>query len=338
MALACGVLFYPFERADGQELRLQATPFTAWLDLEAFSDGRSPRMALPIWLDSVQKQSTPEGAGRQQSTTFRLRLRRLDALNSAIQLRLYFHDRSGMDLNVSGWSETGVRLYHSGSLGSGLDLPTSEALTIAVAEMDYIDVSVIGDGRSLRGALVTTLTKSEISHALDFQSGGGVADAFGGSPPAQPQADDIALFGRIKATLDREIVRFGPEDPKEQVFEFELQAQPLIAVVSFEVLNADPLHPLNVSANGTPIGAVSMQLPDLADLAYHGSVRPLEKGMRFRYTGWLRAQLVIPGSNLHAGLNKVTLQLDKHAGPVAVRCLEIQLKHNWSGLNYNLAP
>jgi hypothetical protein len=60
--------------------------------------------------------------------------------------------------------------------------------------------------------------------------------------------------------------------------------------------------------------------------------------MRFRYTGWLKAQLVIPGSSLQAGLNKLALQVNKQSGPVAVRSIEIQLKHNWSGFNYRLNP
>jgi hypothetical protein len=337
-ALGCGSLLSPSQRLHAQTLRHQPTPFTAWLDFTAFESGISPRLALPIWLESVQKQNTPVDAALRPSTTFRLRLRRMGALNTAIQLRLFYQDRPEADLNVSGWSETGARLYDSGPLGSGLDLPASDSLTIPVAEMDYIDVRVGGDGRNLRGALVTTLTKSEVQHALDFQSSGAVLDAFGAPPPVQPEADDIALYGRVKATIDRSVVRFDATDPKEQLFEFELEAQPLIAMVSFEVLNADPLYPMHVCMNGAPAGTVSVQLPDLADPAYSGSARPLERDMRFRYTGWLRAQLIIPGSSLQAGLNKLALQVNKQSGPVAVRSIEIQLKHNWSGFNYRLNP
>ena len=60
--------------------------------------------------------------------------------------------------------------------------------------------------------------------------------------------------------------------------------------------------------------------------------------MRFRYAGWLRAQRVIPGSALRAGLNKVVLQLNGESGPVAVRAVELQLKYNSPALDYTLPP
>jgi len=60
--------------------------------------------------------------------------------------------------------------------------------------------------------------------------------------------------------------------------------------------------------------------------------------LHFQYNGWLRGQQVIPGSALRAGLNKITLRLTKDSGPVAVRTVELQLKHHWRHLDYKLSP
>jgi len=68
-----------------------------------------------------------------------------------------------------------------------------------------------------------------------------------------------------------------------------------------------------------------------------GIVRPLAP-MRFHYAGWLHGQVILPGSALKAGHNTLTLQLPSGASPVAIRAIELQLKHNWRILDYQIAP
>jgi hypothetical protein len=188
---------------------------------------------------------------------------------------------------------------------------------------------VAGDGSNLRGAYLSTLKAHEAKHALDFDPAGTVEDPFGKSPPAAPPADDQLLYGRIRATIDPGVVKIAPPETARARYEFDLDAAPLLAVCAFEVLNADPLEPLYVWVNDRPVGPVAVRFPDLADPGFQAASSPLERDLRFHYTGWLRAQVVIRGSYLNGGTNKIVLSLNEQAKPVAVRNVEIQLKHPW---------
>ncbi len=273
-----------------------------------------------------------------EKTTFRIRLRRLGNLNSEVQLRLFFRDDPGMSPTVTGWTETGGKIYTSSSLGAGLGLPTSEKITVPVAGLDYLDIETPGNGELLRGTFIATLRKYEARHALDFEPSDAVHDPFHGPPEAQPARDDSYLYGRVKATIDVATVKLVPRAAPRSAYAFELDAVPLLAVVTFEALNIDPLHPPDLTINDRPLGRVALQLPDLADPGYQGEVRALERDMRFRYTGWVRCQQVVSGSSFLAGLNKLAISLNKDSGPIAVRAVEIELKHYWQQLEYHLTP
>jgi hypothetical protein len=218
-----------------------------------------------------------------------------------------------------------------------LGLPTSETLSFPTAGVDFVEVTVAGDGRNIRGVFFAMLKTQEMQRALDFAPPSIQIDAFGNAAPAAPRTDDLTLYGRVRATIDPGVLKLTPA-AFNGTWEFALEAPPLLAMVTFEALNADALAPLEVIVNGRPLGPATVQMPDLADPSYLGLVRPLESDMRFRYTGWLRCQKVIPGSVLKAGANEITIQLHPESGPVAVRAVELQLKHNWKNLDYNLSP
>ena len=204
-------------------------------------------------------------------------------------------------------------------------------------DVDYLEIESPGDGSNLRGAFVTTLKEVSTHQALDFSAPSDIEDPFENLAPARSEREDAYLYGRVKATLEAGPVKLGPTDPAV-TFEFELDARPLMAVVAFEILDVDPVYPPEITVNQRPLGAVALHVPDLADPGYEGTVRPLDPDMRFRYAGWLRCQKVIYGTALAAGLNKLVLQLNSHSGPVAIRAVEIQLKHNWQNLDYKLVP
>lgn len=310
-----------------QELQMQATPFSVWLDLEALGKPNAPKVALPIWMESVIRETTPARSAQPEKTTVRIRLRRFGHLNGEVQLRLFFFDKPEAGPIVTGWTETGSEPYMSPVLGLGLNLPSSETLVIPAGQLDYLDITVPGDGATLRGAYLSTLKTHEAKHALDFDPVSLIEDPFGKSPSLTPPLDDQSLYGRIRATIDPGVVKIAPPDAPRARYEFELDAQPLLAACTFEVLNADPLEPLFVWVNDRPIGAVNLHFPDLADPGYQAVTRPFDRESGFHYTGWLRAQVVIRGSYLSSGLNKIVLSLNEHSSPVAVRSLEIQLKH-----------
>jgi len=362
--------------AHAQELVSQPTPFTVLLDFAVLQHPAAPKQALPIWLESVQvipaKPATDAaltgttGLPEQQEpahTVFRIRLRSMPGLNDTILLRLFFDDRPDAHPTVTAWSETAERGFASGPLGAGLELPVSESMSIPTQGVDYVDIDVPGNGSNVHKALLTTLKKSTVATALDFApaavpgAADPVVDPFGNAAPQPISENDSFLFGRVRATLQAEVVKLAPLAPATSAtegavesgtstpastrtsiaYEFNLEAAPLLAFIALDVLNADPLAPLQAWVNDTPLGTITPQFPDLADPAYTGIVRPLQP-MRFCYAGWLHGQLIIPGSALHAGNNTITLALPPEASPVAIRALELQLKNNWRILDYTLAP
>lgn len=320
----------------GQELREESTPFSVWLDFNRLAINRWPRTGLPPWMESVFAEAGKAENGTP-STTYRLRFREIRNLNKEMQLRLFFDDIKAAAPKITGWSETGTLRFERGPLGSGIGLPTSETLIYPAAGVDFIEITVAGDGRNIRGVFLAMLKTQEMQRALDFTPSSAQVDAFGNVQPAAPKADDLTLFGRVRATLDPGVVKLTPE-AFSATWEFALEAPPLLAMITFEVLNADALAPLEFIVNDRPLGPVAVLQPDLADPSYLGLVRPLESNMRFRYTGWLRCQKIIPGSALRAGGNRITVQLHPESGPVAVRAVELQLKHNWKNLDYTLVP
>jgi hypothetical protein len=60
--------------------------------------------------------------------------------------------------------------------------------------------------------------------------------------------------------------------------------------------------------------------------------------MRFHYTGWLGCQRAVPGSALRQGLNRLTFRLNKDSGSVAIRVVDLQLKHHWQSFDYTVTP
>jgi len=340
-----------------QSLEITPTPFTTLID---FSQLRHPAgkmleaaQSRPIWLESVQMVDDPtdlaQGKGTARTeTVFRIRLRSMPGLNDTLLLRLFFQDKAEAHPVVTGWSETGDKRYTSPRLGAGLELLASESLVIPTAGIDYLEITTPGDGSALRQAFLASLRRGETQNAFDFVPRPGAArftDPFEGSAadlPALPAENDTFLFGRTRAILEAEPVRLATESDPEGIqtvhFEFNLESEPLLAMVTFYVLAADPTAPLLAWANDEPVGAVAMQLPDLADPGYSGVSRPLER-MRFQYAGWIRCQKVIPAKTLRAGKNTFSLQLPgEAASSVVLRKIELQLKNHWQKLDYTLLP
>src|SRR5262249_27242940 len=112
--------------------------------------------------------------------------------------------------------------------------------------------------------------------------------------------------------------------------------QPLTALLSFEIANPRIDAPPEVYVNGQNIGPVAITLPDLADPGYRGESEPLTTEMHFNYTGWLRAQKIVPTTMLKAGVNDVALPNGAAAGAAAIRATQIQLKYIWDKSDYLL--
>jgi hypothetical protein len=329
--LACSGVF-------AQELVEQPAPFTAWLDFNVLGRANAPQPSLPIWFESFQSDTHPATATSPSRTIFRLRMRRMPALHRDVMLRVYFDDLPDMQPLITAWTETGRERFRSEVLGTGIGLPTQATLLIPVEDTDYVEIEVPGDGTNVRGAFISSVKAAEIKQAFDFNPLPLINDPFGKQPEVRPTQDDTRIFGRVKATVDDQIARLDHNGDEAVEWTFELASQPLAAIVSFEVLNADFTAPPMVSVNGGKPVPANVQWPDLSDPGFRGESRALEPGMRFQYTGWLRAQIAVPGFQMTGGLNKVTVTLSDESGSIAVRNVELQLKQNWKHFDYILTP
>ena len=335
LALACAAALATAQ--DAGVIPEQPTPFSVWLDLIALSKPGAAKPALPIWFESFQNEPVAAKDDEPPKTVYRMRLRRMPTLHREILLRIFFDDLPGVQPAASAWTESGRELFRGPAMGVGAGLPTNESITVPLDGADYLDIAVPGDGSNIRGVLASSLKDAAAKQTIDFHPAAEVQDPFGNIAAAQPAEDDSKLFGRVKATVDTGIVRLSRKGEGTVQWQFGLAGQPLAAVVTFDVLNADLTAPPIVFVNDGQPGYASVHFPDLADPGFRGESRPLE-GMRFQYTGWLRAQFIIPGKVLHSGQNAVNISVGDDSGTIAVRNVELQLKHNWKHFDYILTP
>ena len=318
--------------------RMRPTPFTVWLDFEELNRPDAPQTALPIWLEGVETMTALRPDGDVSVTSYRIRFRRFATLNQQLLFRLYFEDTLGKNPIVSAWSEVGDPVFSTAPLGEGLGLPTSETLTIPMKNVDYIDLDVPGNGKSVRGLLLSTLDHADILHSVDFALPTQTADPFGGTL-APPEADiDEEVFGRLEAKLDDQPTILSRKEGQTIGFEFEIETVPLVALVTFEILNAQVATPPQVIMNLSPLGPAALTLPNMADPGYTGTVLPLLDNMEIHYTGWIRGQCIIPASTLSPGANTIYLQSTVETGAVAVRAISLQLKYDNRTFDYSLKP
>ncbi len=82
---------------------------------------------------------------------------------------------------------------------------------------------------------------------------------------------DVALYGRVKATLDNTTVKLTTGKQQTMTWEFNLEAPPLLTMASFEVSNADGQAPLEITVNDQPVGPVTIAWPTWPIPAISGS-------------------------------------------------------------------
>jgi len=111
----------------------------------------------------------------------------------------------------------------------------------------------------------------------------------------QPSARDLALYGRVKATLDTGTVKLSAPDKPAMTWEFDLQTAPLGAAAQSGSAQCGRTGAHADHRERSTAREITVQLPDLADPGYVGSVRPLVDGMHFRYGG------LVAGAKDHRG-------------------------------------
>ncbi|MFL6554365.1 MAG: hypothetical protein ACJ8LV_13485, partial [Chthoniobacterales bacterium] len=147
---------------------------------------------------------------------------------------------------------------------------------------------------------------------------------------------DVENFGTVTATLAIEAIQLDARKQQNAVFQFPIEAQPLTALLTFEIANPRIDAPPEVFVNGQNIGPVALTLPDLADPGYRGESEPLTTEMHFNYTGWLRAQKIVPATLLNVGANDLVVTNGAGTGASAIRATQVQLKYIWDKSDYLL--
>lgn len=309
---------------------------SAWLDLRQISGANSKPQAVPDWVESVTIVPPAAKADTAAKTVFRIRLVRPKPEFQVLYFRLFFDDNPEQKPQLTAWDESGSQVLQSGPLGLGVSLPTSETVMVPMVAVSTIDVEVPGDGKTIRGAYLDWMTSAEVLHPISAPHRDLIPEPFAAVSPLHAPAQDTEMFGTVTATLADETIRIGASAEQGAAFQFGVEAQPLMALLTFEVASPNIDAPPEVFLNGESLGAVSITLPDLADPAYRGGSAALVRQMRFQYTGWLRAQKLVPANSLKAGTNDLIVVAGPGTTASAIRATQIQLKYLWDKSDYQL--
>lgn len=311
-------------------------PETAWLDLRQHAPAHSRPQSAPRWVDAVGMSSVKTTEQGGSKSVFRIRVSQPGNDYTVLFFRLFFDDKPEARPELIAWDESGTQVLRSGPLGSGIDLPSSDSVMIPMFGISTIDIEVPGDGSTVRGAYLDWMTSSDVVHPLKAEHRDVIPEPFSSVPPLHAPEQDIEQFGTVTATLAAEAIRIGADIQDGAVFQFGVESQPLLAVLTFEIASPRIDSPPEVYLNGESIGPVSLALPELADPGYRGEMEPLVKQMHFQYTGWLRAQKIVPASAVRAGNNDLIILNGPAASGSAIRATQIQLKYLWDKSDYLL--
>ena len=317
-----------------ESILAKGTPGSAWIDLRQNAPSSRTQTA-PRWVEGVAMAPERIVNGVVKSV-FRIRVAKPWVNYSVLFFRLFFDDKPNARPELLAWDESGTQILRSGELGSGVDLPTSASVVIPMTGMSAIDIEVPGDGNTVRAAYLDWMTSSEVIHPLNVDHRDMMPEPFSALPPLHSPDQDVEAFGTVTATLSAETIRIGASLEQAAGFQFGLEAQPLLALLTFEVASPRVDAPPEVYVNGENIGPVTLTLPDLGDPAYRGETESLVKQMHFQYTGWLRAQKVVPVSALKVGMNELAVVIGAGTSPSAIRATQIQLKYLWDKSDYLL--
>lgn len=304
---------------------------SAWVDLRQQSAANSRPQSAPDWVESVNMTSTGNG-----KTIFRMHVSAPSPDTQVMFLRLFFDDNDKARPEIVAWDESGTQVLRSGELGSGVGLPTSDSVMIPMKGISTVDVEVPGDGKNVRGAYLDWMTSSEVVHPTNAEHRDVIPEPFSSLPPLHSPDQDTEQFGTVTASLATEAIQIGPDVGHAATFQFGIESEPLMALLTFEVASPRVDSPPQVYVNSEDVGTATLTLPELADPGYRGEAESMIKGMHFQYTGWLRAQKLIPVSSLKVGTNDVMIIAGPETPASAVRGTQVQLKYLWEKSDYLL--
>jgi hypothetical protein len=313
-------------------------PSSAWLDLRQTTSRNSKTQEAPTWVEALTllpAAQLTEG-GPAAKSVFRIRVTQPGPDYKILFFRLFFDDKPNQQPELVAWDESGSHILRSGTLGTGMNLPSSDSVLIPMNGASAIDIEVPGDGKTIRAAYLDWMTSSEVVHPVNAEHRDIIPEPFSAVPALHAPPEDIENFGTVTATLASEAIRLDTRTQQNAVFQFPIEAEPLTALLTLEIANPRIDGPPEVYVNGQNIGPVSLTLPDLADPGYRGESEPLTTDMHFNYTGWVRAQKLVPATALKVGANDLVVTNGSGTGASAIRATQIQLKYIWDKSDYLL--
>src|SRR5436189_3551823 len=277
----------------------QPLPSSAWLDLRQTMSRNSKTQEAPAWVEALTllPGELTEG-GTASKSVFRIRVTQPSPDYRVLFFRLFFDDKQNQQPELIAWDESGTHILRSGALGVGMNLPSSDSVLIPMTGASAIDIEVPGDGKTIRAAYLDWMTTSEVVHPVNAEHRDVIPEPFSSAPALRAPPEDVENFGTVTATLAADPIRVDGQTQESAAFQFPIEAQPLTALLTFEIANPSIDAPPEIYLNGQDIGPASLTLPDLGDPAYRGEVQPLSTQMHFNYTGWLRAQKIVPAASL----------------------------------------
>jgi hypothetical protein len=312
-------------------------PSSAWLDLRQTTSRNSKTQEAPSWVEALTllPGDNTEGSSASKSV-FRIRVTPPSPDYKILFFRLFFDDKPNQQPELIAWDETGSHILRSGTLGAGMNLPSSDSVIIPMTGASAIDIEVPGDGKTIRGAYLDWMTSSEVVHPVNVEHRDIIAEPFSAIPALHAPPEDVENFGTVTATLAADAIHLDGRTKQNAAFQFPIEAEPLTALLTFEIANPRIDVPPEVYVNDQNIGPVALSLPDLADPGYRGQQEPLTTEMHFNYTGWLRAQKIVPATALKVGANDLIITNGAGTGASAIRATQVQLKYIWDKSDYLL--
>jgi len=312
-------------------------PESAWIDLRQSAPRNSKTQNAPAWVEALTLLAgeATEGGGTSKSI-FRIRVTQPGPDYQVLFFRLFFDDKPNQQPELIAWDESGTHMLRSGTLGVGMNLPSSDSVLIPMTGASAIDIEVPGDGKTIRAAYLDWMTTSDVVHPVNAEHRDVIPEPFSSAPALHPPPEDVENFGTVTATLAADAIRIDGETQESAAFQFPIEEQPLTALLTFEITNPSIDIPPEIYVNSQGIGPVSLTLPDLADPGYRGEVEALTPQMHFHYTGWLRAQKIVPATVLKVGPNDLVIANGAGSGSSAIRATQIQLKYIWDKSDYLL--
>src|SRR5207249_9576890 len=231
----------------------QATPESAWLDLRQNAPRNSRTQNAPEWVEAVTLLPAQSSDDMTSKSVFRIRVAQPSTSYQFLLFRLFFDDKPGQQPELIAWDESGTHVLRSGALGSGINLPSSDSAIIPMTGASTVDIEVPGDGKTVRGAYLDWMMSSDVIHPLAAERRDVIPEPFSSIPPLHSADQDTEQFGTVSATHAAETIQIGPDIQESAAFQFVLEAQPLAALLTFEVANPRIDVPPEIYLNGEDI-------------------------------------------------------------------------------------